>query len=117
MIQTVPPTPTRADAELSKLQPRRRERALIHRLLLYAALVLFVNSMFGEQGLVDSMRARRQIRASATSLSTLRVENGRLRDQIRRLREDPRAIEDVARQDLGLIRKGEILVVIKDKKP
>jgi cell division protein FtsB len=115
MIQTVQATPARADVEMPKLQPRRRERTWIHGLLLFAALVLFVNSVFGEQGLADSMRARRQIHASATSLSTLRAENGRLRDQIRRLKEDPWAIEEVARRDLGLIRKGEILVVVKDK--
>ena len=86
------------------------------RVLLFAALVLFVNSVFGEQGLADSLRARRQIRASQVNILSLRDDNARLRNQIRRLREDPRAIEDVARRDLGLIRRGEILVVVKDKK-
>jgi len=84
--------------------------------LLFAALVLFVNSVFGEQGLADSLRARRQLQASHAGILSLRDENARLRTQIRRLREDPRAIEDVARRDLGLIRRGEILVVVKDKR-
>jgi cell division protein FtsB len=117
MNHTARLAPVRAEAELTKLQPRRHERAWIHAVLLFAALVLFVSSVFGEQGLADSLRARRQIRASQASLSSLRTENGQLRERIRRLREDPRTIEDVARQDLGLIRRGEILVVVKDKKP
>jgi cell division protein FtsB len=116
MIQTARPTSTRPRAEPPKLQPRRREQTWIRGALLFAALVLFVNSVFGEQGLADSLRARRQIRASQASILSLRGENARLRDQIHRLREDPRAIEDVARRDLGLIRRGEILVVVKDKK-
>jgi len=116
MIPTLRDTAARADAELSKLQMRRTERAWIRGALLFAAFVLFVNSVFGEQGLADSLRARRQIRASGASIASLRAENGRLREQIRRLREDPRTIEDIARQDLGLIRRGEILVVLKNRK-
>ena len=109
-------TAARADAERSKLQTRRTERAWISGALLFAAFVLLVNSVFGEQGLADSLRVRRQIRNGVASLATLRTQNGRLRDEIRRLREDPRTIEDVARQDLGLIRRGEILVVLKNRK-
>jgi len=46
----------------------------------------------------------------------LKQENAGLREQIRRLREDPEAIEAIARQDLGLMRPGEILVIVKDVK-
>jgi len=116
MIQTTQTTAARADADLPKLGPRRHERTWIRGVLLFAALVLFVNSVFGEQGLADSLRARRQVRASHANILSLREENVRLRNQIRRLREDPRAIEDVARRDLGLIRRDEILVVLKDRK-
>ena len=116
MIPTRRNTSARADAERSKLQTQLKERAWIRGALLFAAFVLLVNSVFGEQGLADSLRARRQIRASVASIASVKAENGRLREQIRRLREDPRTIEDVARQDLGLIRRGEILVVLKTRK-
>ena len=43
---------------------------------------------------------------------TLRAENDALRNTVRRLQEDPRAIEDIARRELGLISPGEILFVI-----
>jgi cell division protein FtsB len=50
-----------------------------------------------------------------TSISALRVENARLRENARRLREDPSAIEALARRELGLMRRGEILFVIHQK--
>jgi cell division protein FtsB len=46
-----------------------------------------------------------------------RVENARLREEARRLREDPDAIEEIARRELGLIRRGEKVFIIKDAAP
>jgi cell division protein FtsB len=39
-----------------------------------------------------------------------------MREEAARLQRDPTAIEAVARRDLGLIRRGEILIVVKDRK-
>jgi cell division protein FtsB len=47
----------------------------------------------------------------------VREENARLRDEARRLREDPRTIEEIARRELGLIKPGEKLFIIKDVTP
>ena len=46
-----------------------------------------------------------------------RAANVRLAGQARRLREDPTAIEEVARRELGLIRPGEKVFIIKDVPP
>ena len=46
-----------------------------------------------------------------------RAENARLREEARRLREDPDAIEEIARRELGLIRRGEKVFIIKDAQP
>lgn len=40
--------------------------------------------------------------------------NAQLRGEVRRLREDPRAVEEIARRDLGLMRPGEIVFIIVD---
>ena len=48
-------------------------------------------------------------------MASKRLENDHLREQIRRLRgEDPTAIEEIARRELGLIRPGERLFPIHD---
>jgi cell division protein FtsB len=89
-------------------------RRALHFLLMFVTLVLVADALIGEKGLIESMRARRQHREVAAALESLRRENGRLRDNVRRLRDDPGAIESLAREQLGLIRAGEVLFIIKD---
>lgn len=94
--------------------PRRQARRFWSHAVLFAACVLLVNAVFGEKGLMDTLRARKSYATSARDLARLRRENAALRDQARRLRNDPSVIESVARGDLGLIHPGEILVTVKD---
>lgn len=95
---------------------RRRPWRFWPHLALFAATVLLVNGLFGERGLMDTMRANRAAAAAARDLEQLRRDNAALRDKANRLRSDPATIELVARQDLGLLRRGEILVTVKDVK-
>ena len=82
-----------------------------------AVATLLVNALAGDRGLIQSIEARRQHRWLQTEVERLRLDNDRLRQQARRLREDPAAIEEVARRDLGLIRPGEIIVLLSDIPP
>jgi cell division protein FtsB len=82
---------------------------------MFVALVLVVDALVGDKGLMESMRARAQYREVAASLEATRRENARMREQVRRLKEDPAAIESLAREELGLIRPGELLFIIKDE--
>ena len=92
-------------------------RKAIHFLLVFVTVVLVVDALVGEKGLTESMRARRREAEQTAALGRLRRENADLREQVRRLREDPSAIESVAREQLGLIRPGEMLFILKDVKP
>jgi len=84
--------------------------------MLFAASVLLMNGLFGERGLLESLRAQRAFAAAAHDLARLRQENDALREQARRLRNDPATIEALARGDLGLVRPGEILITVRDVK-
>lgn len=99
----LPPIPRRGE--------RRRKR--LDLVLTFVACVVLVNAVVGDRGLLETWRARRQHSALVTGISHLRGENQLLRDRARRLREDPSTIEWMARQQLGLIRPGEILVVVR----
>ncbi len=88
----------------------------VHLLLVFVALVLVIDALVGEKGLLESMRARRHYQQLSASLDDLKRENARLRDEARRLREDPAAIESLAREELGLIRPGEVVFILKDEK-
>ena len=92
-----------------------RKRGL-HVLLIFITVVLIVDALVGEKGLMQSMNARRQYQQLQASLEELRRENGALREEMRKLNEDPATIESLARQDLGLIRPGEVVFILKDLK-
>ena len=84
---------------------------------LLVVTVVVVDAVMGERGLLALMRARRESEALIQSLAAQRAENARLREQVRRLHDDPAAIEELARRNLGLIRPGEKIFIIKDLKP
>ena len=92
-------------------------RRVLNYLLVFATIVLLVDALVGERGLVATTRARKQSDELAGAVAGLREENARLRSTAERLRSDPTAIESEAREKLGLILPGEVLVVVKDVKP
>ena len=86
-------------------------------LFAFVVCVLVVDALVGDQGLVATFRARKQYDQLSADLARLRLENAGLRDEARRLREDPAAIEEIARRELGLMSPGEKLFIIKDIDP
>jgi cell division protein FtsB len=91
-----------------------RRRRILRSLLLFVATVIVVDAFVGERGLLAMLRARRQHEELAASIERQRAENERLREEIRRLTDDSSAIEEIARRELGLIRPGEKVFIIKD---
>ena len=96
--------------------PQAKRRRTLQMLLVFVTLVLVINALVGERGLMETLRARRQHHDLVASIERLRIENARLREEARRLRTDPGTIEALARQELGLIKPGEMLFIIKDAK-
>ena len=90
-------------------------RRLVRFALLFGAAVLVANALVGENGLVDALEARNRHRVLSDDVSRLRLENERLRQTAKRLREDPRAVEEVARGELGLIKPGELVLLFTDE--
>jgi cell division protein FtsB len=89
----------------------------VHLVVIFIASVIVADGLVGERGLLAMMRARQEYEGLVATLQNLRGENARLRDEARRLREDPAAIEEVARRELGLIRAGETVFIIRDVPP
>jgi cell division protein FtsB len=108
--------PAMRDEQTAPAIPRRQPRRFWSQAILFTACVLLVNAVFGERGLMDTIRARKAYAASARDLDRLKRENAALRDEAHRLQSDPATIESVARGELGLVRPGEILVTVKDVK-
>ena len=83
-------------------------------LLLVFGVVVIVDALVGERGLLASLRARDDYGTLVATIKTLEADNDRLREDLRRLKEDPAAVEEIARRELGLIRPGEKVFIVKD---
>ncbi len=73
-----------------------------------------VNALVGENGYLAKLRAHRESAALKSARDQLHDDNLRLAEQAERLKHDPNAIEEAARGNLGLMKPGEILVVVHD---
>ena len=108
--------PGAEDDLLATLPPRRGGRPWVRRVLIFVSCVLLLDSVVGDRGLVRRVRAQQELADAAARLGELKRENAAMRERVERLQHDPAAIEAAAREHLGLIRRGEILVIVKDRK-
>ena len=63
------------------------------------------------------LKKRQEARQLDQAVAAAQAENARLRAQVARLKSDPAAIEDLARRNLGLIKPGEKVFIIRDARP
>jgi len=102
-----------SDTPLVRSLPRRRQNLWLRRVLVFVMVVVLVDALFGERGLAQTIRAQQEYGQAAAALSVLKRQNAGLREEARRLAEDPATIESIAREELGLIRPDEVLVMLK----
>ena len=93
---------------------QRRKKIWTYGLLLLSA-GLMVNALIGEKGYLANLQARQEFQDVSESLRQLKAENARLTEDAKRMQTDPRALEDSARSQLGLIKPGETLITLRDR--
>jgi cell division protein FtsB len=102
---------------MSAYEPGAEERHTGRKAALLACVLgliaLVVGALFGNRGMLQLIQQREQTYRIERQIAELRHENGRLLGQIRALRSEPRAIERVAREQLGLARPGETLFLLQ----
>lgn len=105
------------DAEAPPPEATPRGRRLVRFGLVVVTVVVLVDAIAGDKGVFELMRAREDARGLEDAVQAIRLENQRLMEQTRRYREDPATIEELARRDLGMIKPGEKLFIIRDLPP
>lgn len=115
----MPKAEIRSKAKRRTPGPKRtgRQRQIVHWLLLFVAAIIVVDALVGDRGLLAMLRARKEYDQLAATIAHERAENARLREEARRLTDDPAAIEEIARRELGLIRPGEKVFIVKNVAP
>jgi len=65
--------------------------------------------LYARSGFARYLQLRRELSATEARNVHLRAENERLQREAEALRSNPRAVENVARTDLGWVRPGEVI--------
>ena len=89
---------------------------LRRKIIVASAVVALFNLMllivFGDNGLVEMHRLRDKEQSMVQQNETLATENVSLYRTIGRLKSDPAFIESVARNELGMIGKDDVIVIL-----
>jgi cell division protein FtsB len=125
----MPPLPDRTSVPPAERRPRIRRRLRtpleaqqwrrkVTAYALYgAAFILIVNALVGDSGYLATLSGKGEQERVTRELALTRQKNQALQEKIERLKHDPAAIEEAAREKLNMIKRGETMVVVKDPPP
>ncbi|MDV7390348.1 septum formation initiator family protein, partial [Arthrospira platensis SPKY1] len=65
--------------------------------------------LWGEKSILRIWALQQETQRTQQQIEALKTKNQKLRSQIETLRRDPRAVERIAREELGLVRTDEIV--------
>jgi cell division protein FtsB len=71
--------------------------------------------LYARSGFARYLQLRRDLATTEARNTRLRAENERLLREAEALRSDPRAVENVARYDLGWVRPGEVVFELEQR--
>ena len=89
---------------------RRKALSLAFFLILASSLL---NALFGDRGFTEMLEARQELEALEGDVAELQRDNQRYLEEIRNLKTSPLIIERLAREQLGLVKPNEIILLIR----
>lgn len=99
----------RADGAHAAERRPRPFRSLLSAAVVFAALLL---GTFGLRGWQDVTRVRARERTLAAEVAATEGRIAELRRKIERLKDDPITLDRVAREELGLVSPGDVVIVL-----
>jgi len=115
-----PLRPRRARTDPGLEAPAARPEARHVRPASYVLVSLLLSALFfgiffvSDRGVLKLRRQREQLARAAEEVAELEAANKRLAAEVDALRSDPRALEKVAREELNLVKPGEVVLVLPD---
>lgn len=104
------PTPA-----VSTRDPRRATQATLRAVALLSGaltLVFLISFFFSDRGIAELQHSRKQVNDLRTDIHKLETENARLRAEIESVKKSTFAVERIAREDLSMSKKGEIVYML-----
>ncbi|HEY2091817.1 MAG TPA: septum formation initiator family protein [Thermoanaerobaculia bacterium] len=78
--------------------------------------VIFLFSfVFSDRGIAELQQSRKRVNDLHANIQQLQSENARLRAEIDSVKRSTYAVERIAREDLGMAKKGEVVYLLPKK--
>ena len=85
------------------------------RFIMIVLLVMGFLILFGKKGLIDNYKMQQMVKELSTTNEQMLKDNNKLKQEILLLRKDPIYIERLARDELGMVKKGDIIYRMSDE--
>ena len=102
-------------SSVSTHESRRASQVTLKAVVLLASVlcvVFAISFVFSDRGLPELQNARTRVAALHSDITRLETENARLRAEIESVKKSSYAIERIAREDLGMSKKGETVYML-----
>ena len=86
----------------------RRKKIYLSPLLIIIAIIALL-TIFGDRGLIRIYKLSQERDSIKTYNEQIRAENAAMKDEIHRLKTDDKYIESIARKELGMVGKNELV--------
>jgi len=96
----------------------RDSRVTLRALLLVGgvlSIVLGISIFFSNRGIAELQQARKRVAELHADVARLQTENARLRSEIDSVKKSTYAVERIAREELGMSKKGEVIYLLPKK--
>lgn len=103
--------------EIRKITPAEAAAYLrkhVRQILGLALFALLVHDVFGPHGFIAMRRTQKEIEQIREQIGKMNDENKTLTEQVNSLKSDPKSIERIAREEMGLARPGEMIFKIPE---
>ena len=107
----------KAQVKTKEQEPRSFWRRYGRSILALALFLIAMHDVFGSHGLVAMRRTQSQFKQLRGEIDRLNQENSDLSKQVHALRTDPKAVERIAREEMGLARPGEMIFKLPEPSP
>jgi cell division protein FtsB len=91
-------------------QLRKLGRQHSRHVLIIFVVVLVVHDVFGPHGFLVMRHKQQEIQKVNAQIDQLNKENAALEQNVKDLKTDPQTIRKIAREELGLVKPGEIVI-------
>ncbi len=79
----------------------------------FFVLIFLITSFFGEKGLIEIYKLRKECQKLQEEIESLKMEKKTLEEEIKELEKNPEAVEEEARMKLWLMKPDEKVIVFK----